>query len=131
MGEGHYYNADVVGEDPWQQVGYMSTNEVGYAEFVDCVATGETEFESRAWLIHAEDGSRVSCGLLEESASLMTPDDQNDGKGKGKGKGKSKGKGKGGSGTPYPTYYYGKGKGKGGSGTPYPTYYYGKGKGKG
>jgi hypothetical protein len=62
MQGGHYYNTV---DDPWTTTGYLSTNAEGSsAIFFHCVSTGETEFEGRAFIVHADDGSRVSCGLM-------------------------------------------------------------------
>jgi hypothetical protein len=62
MQGGHYYST---AEDPWTATGYLTTNGEGSsAIFFNCVSTGETEFEGRAFLVHSDDGSRVSCGLL-------------------------------------------------------------------
>ena len=60
-------------EDPWKQVGYKTTSSTGTAEFADCVQVGydvksdPSLLEGRAFVVHNEDGSRASCGLM------MTP----------------------------------------------------------
>jgi hypothetical protein len=62
MQGGHYYSTV---DDPWVTPGYLTTDAEGSsAIFFECVSTGETEFEGRAFLVHASDGTRVSCGLL-------------------------------------------------------------------
>jgi hypothetical protein len=60
QGENFYSTAD----DPWTTIGYLTTDADGYALFFDCVSTGETDMEGKAFVVHADDGSRVSCGLL-------------------------------------------------------------------
>jgi hypothetical protein len=72
--EGHFYDADTLDADPWKNAGYLSTDSDGLGYFTDCLETGETDFADRAFLVHASDGSRVSCGLLEtskDSAMMM------------------------------------------------------------
>jgi hypothetical protein len=64
---GHYYSTV---DDPWVTTGYRTTDEDGYALFFDCVSTGEANMEGQAFVVHADDGSRVSCGLL-----LSKPDE--------------------------------------------------------
>jgi len=58
---GHYYSGDV---DPWAIIGYDSTSADGFTTYFDCVSTGETEYDGKAFIVHASDGSRVACGLL-------------------------------------------------------------------
>lgn len=77
---GHYYNPDLLAEDPWLIVGYEMTTSTGDADYVGCVTTGETSFLGQAFIIHANDGSRVSCGLLtapgdEDGETDDTPPD--------------------------------------------------------
>jgi Cu/Zn superoxide dismutase len=60
---GHFYSETVI-DDPWALEGYLTTDEDGNAVFFDCVTTGEYDFVGRAFVVHADDGSRVSCGLL-------------------------------------------------------------------
>jgi hypothetical protein len=50
--------------DPWETVGYRTTDADGKATFFDCVNTGGVSFEGNPFVINADDGSRVSCGLL-------------------------------------------------------------------
>jgi len=61
---GHFYNKDTLTADPWIVSGYISTDSAGLAYFSDCVDTDESDYDGRAFIIHANDGSRVSCGLL-------------------------------------------------------------------
>jgi hypothetical protein len=62
--EGHFYDSDALDTDPWKFAGYLSTDTDGMGYFTDCLETGETDFADRAFIVHANDGSRVSCGLL-------------------------------------------------------------------
>lgn len=64
--EGHFYDAVTVDVDPWKFAGYLSTDSNGMAYFTDCLKTGKTDFVDRAFIVHASDGSRVSCGLLAQ-----------------------------------------------------------------
>lgn len=65
--------------DPWLLVGYLSTDDDGYGQYASCVRTGFDVVSDpnlllgRAFLIHAADGSRVSCGLIESAPSAFTP----------------------------------------------------------
>jgi len=68
--KGHYYSGE---SDPWAIVGYDMTDAAGFANYVDCISTGETEFEGKAFIVHANDGSRVACGLLGDSTPLEEP----------------------------------------------------------
>jgi len=73
---GHWYNADELDADPWKVVGYLSTTSEGYAQFATCVSTGfdlasdPDMLVGHAFIVHADDGSRVSCGIISEA-----PDD--------------------------------------------------------
>jgi hypothetical protein len=74
MQGGHFYST---ADDPWATTGYRTTDKNGYAIFFDCVSTGETDMEGHAFVVHANDGSRVSCGLLmsvPESSPTVAPD---------------------------------------------------------
>ncbi|KAL7562279.1 hypothetical protein ACA910_014500 [Epithemia clementina (nom. ined.)] len=64
---GHFYNQDSVAIDPWLLVGYEMTTNDGDALFADCVDTGienPMAMKGRAVIVHANDGSRTSCGTL-------------------------------------------------------------------
>ncbi|KAL7562280.1 hypothetical protein ACA910_014501 [Epithemia clementina (nom. ined.)] len=64
---GHFYNQDSVAIDPWLLVGYEMTTNDGDAFFADCVETGienPMDMKGRAVIVHANDGSRTSCGIL-------------------------------------------------------------------
>ena len=67
---GHFYGDDVE-MDPWLYTMYYSTNEDGEAYYTGCVETGisdDTEFSERPFIVHSNNGSRVSCGLLQTTA---------------------------------------------------------------
>jgi len=67
---GHWYNTDELPDDPWQYVGYRQTSSDGVAEYASCVRTGYDVASDPdlllglAFIVHAEDGGRVSCGLI-------------------------------------------------------------------
>ena len=73
---GHFYNEEALGGDsavalgvdPWAILGYDYTSSDGEADYMNCVRTGETDYMNRAFIVHANDGSRVACGLLEEAS---------------------------------------------------------------
>jgi hypothetical protein len=67
---GHFYGSDIV--DPWKYTMYYTTDLYGDAYFNGCVATGISDpssFNERPFIIHANNGSRVSCGLLQAPSS--------------------------------------------------------------
>lgn len=64
------YNNITFSEDPWARVGYLATDSTGFAHYVDCLETGETQYDGRTFVVHANDGSRISCGLLERSGDM-------------------------------------------------------------
>jgi hypothetical protein len=71
---GHLYNADVVPEDPWLYTMYQSTDEQGDAQFVGCVETGfEEPFADHPFIVHSDNGTRVSCGILSAMNDLGPP----------------------------------------------------------
>ena len=62
---GHFYETDV---DPWLYTMYYSTDEEGEAYYTGCVETGivdDSSFTDRPFIVHSNNGSRVSCGLLQ------------------------------------------------------------------
>jgi len=64
---GHYYDGDNVAEDPWALESYYKTDSAGSAALIGCVITGNgaSDYESRPFVIHKADGSRLLCGVLE------------------------------------------------------------------
>jgi hypothetical protein len=73
---GHWYNNETLSTDPWAIIGYPITNAGGVGAYADCVSTGfdleadPTQLVGRAFIIHAEDGSRVSCGIIEPKETV-------------------------------------------------------------
>jgi len=67
---GHFYSGDV---DPWAIVGYESTEANGFSKYFGCLGTGEVDYVGRAFIVHANDGSRVSCGLLDGPVPVTLP----------------------------------------------------------
>jgi len=68
---GHYYTGD---SDPWAIIGYESTSSQGFATYMDCISTGETDYEGKAFIVHSNSGGRVACGLLEGTGSPPATD---------------------------------------------------------
>jgi len=62
---GHYYTGSVT-TDPWTSVAYTSTAD-GKTTGSVVVDTGATQAEvvGRAFIVHAYDGSRIACALLQ------------------------------------------------------------------
>jgi hypothetical protein len=63
----HLWNATVFPTDPWLYTMYHKTNTKGRAYFTGCVETGiqgPNAFAGRAFILHSENGTRVSCGIL-------------------------------------------------------------------
>jgi hypothetical protein len=68
---GHYYGSGIV--DPWLKTMYYTTDEYGDAYFTGCVETGISDpssFNNRPFIVHADNGSRVSCGLLQSPSTI-------------------------------------------------------------
>jgi len=63
-GLGHYFTGTVT-EDPWTMTSYVATD--GMAEGTFTVDTGATEEEilGRAFVVHAYDGSRIACAVIQ------------------------------------------------------------------
>ena len=76
---GHWYDAAALDVDPWALVGYESTDAVGYAQFASCVRTGfdlsadPAALVGRAFIVHSNDGRRVSCGLIAAAPEGYAP----------------------------------------------------------
>jgi hypothetical protein len=69
--DGHRYNPAVVRKDPWLNSMYHSTNKLGSAYFTGCVETGVVgSFENRAFVVHSNNGTPVSCGLLTSNVII-------------------------------------------------------------
>lgn len=70
---GHWYNKEVLDVDPWALIGYEQTNSAGFGQFATCVYTGfdvasnPNLLDGRAFIVHREDGSRASCGLISKA----------------------------------------------------------------
>ena len=67
--EGHFYNSDELQDDPWRLVGYRTTDENGFAYFLDCLEPKVEDYDGRAFIVHANNGDRISCGLLQRGGS--------------------------------------------------------------
>lgn len=68
----HFYGVNVP-SDPWSERGYSYTDGDGNAQFAGCVRVGidlkgGAELEGKPFIIHANDGSRVSCGLITKKS---------------------------------------------------------------
>jgi len=74
--EGHYYEHENIDgldyADPWAEIRYSSDGE-GRAVFGGFVDIGSkqaaADLVGRAFLVHAQDGSRIGCGLLQETTT--------------------------------------------------------------
>ena len=70
---GHWYNSEKLAVDPWKLIGYEQTDSDGYGQFASCVRTGFDltsgldPLEGHAFIVHANDGSRISCGLISKA----------------------------------------------------------------
>jgi hypothetical protein len=63
---GHWYAQEVM-DDPWTQVGYLSTDASGNAYHAHCVETGLIHFQGFPFVFHSNNGSRVACGIVKSS----------------------------------------------------------------
>ncbi|CAJ1965219.1 unnamed protein product [Cylindrotheca closterium] len=66
---GHYF-ADPIMTDPWITAQYSSDAE-GSTTFGASLEMGTVDLEGRAFVVHAEDGSRVGCGILSKVESHL------------------------------------------------------------
>ena len=70
---GHWYNTETLPWlDPWKLIGYKETNAEGDGQYAACVRTGfydlmrdPKQLAGKVFILHAEDGSRVSCGVIQ------------------------------------------------------------------
>merc|ERR1712136_374629 len=63
---GQYYNT---AENPWTSTGYTSTDSEGDARFVFSVENDGVDIDGRTFIIHLQDGTRASCGLISSTAA--------------------------------------------------------------
>jgi hypothetical protein len=71
---GHLYNNESLAVDPWQYVYYNNTDSEGTAHFAKTVDMGPaTMIDGRAFLVHANNGSRVACGIISAKAPAPAP----------------------------------------------------------
>ena len=70
---GHYYDAASLSVDPWLLTGYLGTDGNGNAQFIECVRSGFSQYQGQAFIVHANDGSRVSCGILGQEDPPTPP----------------------------------------------------------
>merc|ERR1712238_510953 len=75
---GHSWYPDTVTNDPWATIGYLSTNAEGYGQYASCVRTGydvmsdPSLLAGHVFIIHGEDGARISCGPIVQSSPPTT-----------------------------------------------------------
>ena len=64
---GHFYDSAALDTDPWSTIGYLTTNDEGLAYFVGCLEPKavDVDYDGRAFILHSNNGTRVSCGLLQ------------------------------------------------------------------
>jgi Cu/Zn superoxide dismutase len=67
---GHYFDEDIYGDtDPWATVGYWATDDDGYTGAIPLsVGMGNLDIEGKPFIVHANDGSRVACGIIESTS---------------------------------------------------------------
>lgn len=72
---GHYYNSVTYPIDPWLFTMYPATDRVGSTYYTGCVETGVPMFVNRPFVVHSNNGTRVSCGLLnsDSGAPIAAP----------------------------------------------------------
>mmetsp|Transcript_22560 Transcript_22560/g.53255 ORF Transcript_22560/g.53255 Transcript_22560/m.53255 type:complete len:370 (+) Transcript_22560:89-1198(+) len=74
--EGHYFDTSMfeMYEDPWAKEKY-SSDDNGDAVFDGIVNIGHSyarDLDGRAFVVHADDGSRIGCGTLAEAPLLVS-----------------------------------------------------------
>jgi hypothetical protein len=65
---GHVYNRTTIPIDPWLYTMYHATDANGNAYFSGCVENGVPSFIGNPFIVHSNNGTRVSCGILEGDA---------------------------------------------------------------
>ena len=67
--------------DPWTEIRYPGTNANGVAKFGACVDVGydlsDGALKGKAFVVHANNGSRVSCGIIEEVTTSSSKSKKN------------------------------------------------------
>jgi hypothetical protein len=67
---GHYYDNETLTMDPWAYVYYNLTDSDGHAHFAKTVDMGGiTSIDGRTFIVHSNNGSRVSCGILSPEST--------------------------------------------------------------
>jgi hypothetical protein len=67
---GHYYDNETLTMDPWAYVYYNRTDSDGHAHFAKTVDMGGiTSIGGRTFVVHSNNGSRVSCGVLSPEST--------------------------------------------------------------
>jgi hypothetical protein len=70
---GHLWNNESLTFDPWTYVYYNTTDSKGSAHFAKTVDIGpDTGIKGRAFIVHSNNGSRVSCGILSLSPTATS-----------------------------------------------------------
>jgi len=60
---GHYMKEG--GTDPWTTIRYTKTSDAGAATFTFSVTSAERLITAKPFIVHDDNGTRVSCGLIE------------------------------------------------------------------
>jgi len=60
---GHFFAGAV---DPWLVIGYPSSSDIGNATFDFIIEDPATDIAGRPFIVHRNDGGRVSCGILRQ-----------------------------------------------------------------
>lgn len=64
-----FFNSMVVNFNPWKELRFLKTDQVGNTQFMHCVHTGEANYEKKVFILHNIDGSRAACGQLHNVAT--------------------------------------------------------------